>query len=257
MASFAPLCCVPAAMADGHWLDPLARSLLEATGQLPARPRAAAASADQAGDRANSGAQGLPLGQASDDPGVDTEAAAIERELLALKLRRNPGLRLSTATEVRHAAALGWRLDVNRATAADWLRLPGISPHQVDLLLRLQAGGVQLSGPEDLQQLLELPGDQIGCWQPLLLFRWYGEPASPQVRQLDLNRANASQIQAALSGLSLERCQRLVRERQRAPFRDLADLQQRLQLPAALVEELIGRVRFSQGPAGPVLPRPS
>jgi len=116
---------------------------------------------------------------------------------------------------------------------------------------------VQLSGPEDLQQLLELPGDQIGCWQPLLLFRWYGEPASPQVRQLDLNRANASQIHAALSGLSLERCQRLVRERQRAPFRDLADLQQRLQLPAALVEELIGRVRFSQGPAGPVLPRPS
>jgi hypothetical protein len=62
---------------------------------------------------------------------------------------------------VRHAAALGWRLDVNRATAADWQRLPGISPHQVDLLLRLQRGGVQLSGPDDLQRLLELPADQV------------------------------------------------------------------------------------------------
>ena len=107
-------------MADGHWLDPLARSLLEATGQLPARPRGAAASGDQAADRAPGGAQGLPLVQACDDPGVDTEAAAIERELLALKLRRNPGLRLTTATEVRHAAALGWRLDVNRGGAAEW-----------------------------------------------------------------------------------------------------------------------------------------
>ena len=244
-------------MADGHWLDPLARSLLEASGQLPARPKPAAT---QANPSARADRQGAP-GQ--DDPGTsfnaasDPEAAAIERELLALKLRHNPGLRLTTAAEVSHAAALGWRLDVNRATAPDWLRLPGISPHQVDLLLRLQAGGVQLSGPDDLQQLLELPGAQIRSWEPLLLFRWYGEPATPQARQLDLNRASASQIHTALAGLTPERCQRLVRERQRAPFRDLADLQQRLQLPPDLVEELIGRVRFSQGPAGPVLPRPS
>jgi DNA uptake protein ComE-like DNA-binding protein len=47
----------------------------------------------------------------------------------------------------------------------------------------------------------------------------------------------------------------LLRERQRQPFQDLADLQQRLQLPPALVEQLIGRVRFSQGQAGPQLPR--
>ena len=246
-------------MADGHWLDPLARSLLEASGQLPARPKPAAASGNQAPRTDRSGSRG------QDDPATNarptsdpsgTPEAAIEQELLALKLRHNPGLRLTTAAEVRHAAALGWRLDVNRATAADWLRLPGISPHQVDLLLRLQAGGVQLSGPEDLQQLLELPGAQVRCWEPLLQFRWYGEPATAQARQLDLNRASASQIHATLAGLTPERCQRLVRERQRAPFRDLADLQQRLQLPAALVEELIGRVRFSQGPAGPVLPRP-
>ena len=248
-------------MADGHWLDPLARSLLEASGQLPARPKPAAASGNQGPRTDPSGSRGLddPATNAhpSSDPSGTPEAAAIEQELLALKLRHNPGLRLTTAAEVRHAAALGWRLDVNRATAADWLRLPGIGPHQVDLLLRLQAGGVQLSGPEDLEQLLELPGAQVRCWEPLLQFRWYGEPATAQARQLDLNRASASQIHATLAGLTPERCQRLVRERQRAPFRDLADLQQRLQLPPDLVEELIGRVRFSQGPAGPVLPRPS
>ncbi len=284
-------------MADGHWLDPLARSLLEATGQLPARPRSRPAEAPgtQAGPSdgsarpARGGAKGAadasqatsqprgpkaqPTAGPSNDPraripadplaACDPEAAAareataIEQDLLALKLRQNPGLRLRSAEEVRHAAALGWRLDANRATAGDWLRLPGIHPHQVDLLLRLQAGGVQLSGPEDLLQLLELPEAQIRCWEPLLLFRWYGEPAAPQARQLDLNRASASQIHASIAAFTPERCQRLVRERQRAPFRDLADLQQRLQLPASLVETLIGRVRFGQGPAGPVLPRPS
>ena len=189
----------------------------------------------------------------------DNDNDRLEQELLELKLSQNPGLRLQSSEEVRHAAALGWRLDVNRATAADWCRLPGISAAQVDLLLRLQRGGVQLSGPDDLQRLLELPADQVAAWQPLLLFRWYGEGAPHPSRPLavDLNRAAAQDLQRHLPQLDDVRRQRLLRERQRRPFRDLADLQERLQLPPALVEELIGKVRFGQGPAGPDLPRPA
>ena len=189
----------------------------------------------------------------------DRDNDRLEQELLELKLRQNPGLRLQTSEEVRHAAALGWRLDVNRATAADWCRLPGISTAQVDLLLRLQRGGVQLSGPDDLQRLLELPADQVAAWQPLLLFRWYGEgaPHPPRPLAVDLNRAAPQDLQRHLPQLDDVRRQRLLRERQRGPFRDLADLQERLQLPPALVEELIGKVRFGQGPAGPDLPRPA
>ena len=233
-------------MARGHWLDPLARSLLVATGQLPPQPdeRSTETTPSAAGDNSQAN------GDANDQ---------LERELLELKLRQNPGLRLQTPAEVRHAAALGWRLDVNRATAADWQRLPGISPHQVDLLLRLQRGGVQLSGPDDLQRLLELPADQVAGWQPLLLFRWYGEgaPATPRPLAVDLNRAAAGELQRQLPQLDDVRRQRLLRERQRGPFRDLADLQERLQLPPPLVEDLIGKVRFGQGPAGPDLPRPA
>ena len=224
-------------MARGHWLDPLARSLLEATGQLPRRPKPAPAVPE-----ATAASQG--------DERVD-------RDLLELKLRQDPQHRLSDGSEARYAAALGWRLDVNRASASDWLRLPGITPAQVDLLLRLQRGGVQLSGLDDLQQLLELPHAQRAAWEPLLLFRWYGDgaplPASP--RPVDLNHASASTLDQQLPQLDPARRARLLRERQRAPFLDLADLQQRLQLPPALVEELIGKVRFGQGPAGPQLPR--
>jgi DNA uptake protein ComE-like DNA-binding protein len=226
-------------MAKGHWLDALARRLLIATGQLPAEPRPS-----------------RPAQAGAGDARVAAETDVIERELLALKLADNPALRLRNAEEVRQLAALGWRLDVNRATAADWLRLPGCTPSQVDLLLRLQAGGVQLSGVDDLQRLLSLADDQVRCWQPLLAFRWYGDGAESRSDPIDLNRSSAEQLQTRLP-LDAERCRRLVRERSRGPFQDLADLQQRLALPADLVEALIGKVRFGKGPVGPDLPRPS
>ncbi|MCT0218123.1 hypothetical protein KQ304_03770 [Synechococcus sp. CS-1329] len=230
-------------MAKGHWLDPLARSLLEATGQIPRAPQPAKPEPSQ-----------VEPSEAEAPPAPDGSDESVERELLALKLAQNPGLRLTSAQQVLQAAALGWRLDVNRATAADWLRLPGCTPTQVDLLLRLQSGGVQLSGPEDLQKLLGLEAGLIRSWTPLLEFRWYGD-APTAAATLDLNRCRAEQLGAQLA-LEESRCRRLLQERSRAPFRDLADLQQRLQLPAELVEGLIGRVSFGQGPIGPELPRP-
>ncbi|MFY8150058.1 MAG: hypothetical protein ACOVNL_12700 [Prochlorococcaceae cyanobacterium] len=242
-------------MAKGHWLDPMARRLLQATGQLPApssRPEAA---------RSTSPLEAAPpplppqAPEHNPDHGPDHEESVL-RELLALKLAQNPSLRLRDAAEVRRAAALGWRLDVNRATATDWQRLPGCTPQQVDLLLRLQRRGIQLSGPEDLQHLLELEPATVAAWTPLLEFHWYGEPPAPAPRPLEVNQATARDLQQTLA-LSEERTQRLLRERSRQPFRDLADLQERLQFPPALLESWIGRVRFSPGPAGPRLPRPS
>jgi DNA uptake protein ComE-like DNA-binding protein len=229
-------------MARGHWLDPFARRLLEATGQLPPRP--------QAGPRLAAAANP----PAAPDPLIDPQ---IERELLALRLRQQPDHRLRSGDEAQHAAALGWRLDVNRASADDWLRLPGIQPGHVDLLLRLQQGGVQLSGLDDLQRLLDLPNSLLAQWEPLLLFRWYGDglPPAAATHRLVLNRSTAAQLEQQLPQLNAERRARLLRERQRQPFQDLADLQQRLQLPPDLVEDLIGRVRFGQGGAGPQLPR--
>ena len=225
-------------MARRHWLDPIARRLLVASGQLP--PPQPQRRAPEEQNPAAHGQQG--------------QDEAIERELVALKLRQDPRRPLADAREVRLAAELGWRLDVNRATASDWRRLPGLQPAQLDLLLRLQAGGVQLSGPEDLARLLELGPEQLQSWLPVLAFRWYGTPPDPQVEPSppDLNRARREELQNL--GLAPERIERLLRERARQPFQDLADLQQRLQLPAALVEGWIGRVRFGNGPIGPVLP---
>jgi hypothetical protein len=215
-------------MAGRHWLDPLARRLLVATGQLPPLPPAAPT--DLAGE--------------ADE--------AVERELLALKLAQNPGLRLRDAAEVRQAAALGWTLDVNLAAAGDWLRLPGCRPDLVDRLIHLQHDGVQWHGPESLAGALQVPPEQVRIWLPVLRFD-RREPRPAQVpAPLAINQASEGLLRERL-GLGPERCRLLLMERAREPFRDLADLQQRLQLPPDVAERWIGRFRYGAAP-GPVLP---
>jgi DNA uptake protein ComE-like DNA-binding protein len=232
-------------MAGRHWLDPLARRLLVATGQLP--PMAT-------GPLPPPGTGPWP------PPAAGEVDETVERELLALKLSQNPSLRLRNGAEVRHAAALGWCLEVNRAGAADWLRLPGCRPDQVDRLSRLQADGLRLHAPADLAEAMEVPLEQVGLWRPVLSFRRCGEPAAAlKPPSLAINHAPEPLLRERL-GLGPERCRRLLRERAREPFRDLADLQERLDLPAALIERWIGRIRFAPPAPGPVLPparRPS
>jgi len=240
-------------MARRHWLDPLARRLLIASGQIkpPVAPGSGAGAAGPTEDGSGAACPAVPAGHTSAEA---LHKEAVDRDLLALRLAQNPALPLRDAAEVRHAAALGWSLDVNRATAVDWGRLPGCGSEQVDLLLRLQKGGVQLSGPEDLRALLQLDAAILASWLPLLRFRWYGEPPPPAgPLPVAVNQASSREL-AALPNLTAERCARLLRERARGAFRDLADLRDRLGLPPAVAEQWIGRVSFAPGRPGPDLP---
>ena len=146
-------------------------------------------------------------------------------------------------------------MDVNRARRHQWLQLPGCSQDTADLLVRLQQGGVQFACADDLFRLLELPNDLARLWTPHLLFQWHGDvPPQPRTAPLDLNYASAEQL--ALLGWPEQRLANLMRERRRAAFKDLADLQERLCLPASSVEALIGRVSCGSRRAGPSLPLP-
>ena len=191
------------AMARGHWLDPLARKLLQAVGELPPDPPA--------------------------QPST-------------------PPLPLPEPT-----AAPSWVVDVNRATADQWQQLPGCSEAMVNVLMRLQRGGVQFTQADDLFQLLDLPALQAEEWRPHLVFNWYGDaPPQPPPAALDLNNATAEDLERL--NWPEDRLQRMLQERRRGSFRDLADLQERLCLPASTVEALIGVVNFGQRRAGPSLP---
>jgi len=184
-------------MPRSHWLDPLARKVLQATGQLPAKP--------------------------------------------------------TVASPVAPPPAPAWTMDVNRASHDEWRQLPGCPEDTADLLVRLQRGGVQFSAADDLFQLLELPDELRRIWEPHLIFRWHGDaPPQPEAAPLDLNNASTEELHSLC--WPEQRLQGLLRERRRAGFRDLADLQERLCLPASAVEALIGRVCFSARRAGPSLP---
>ena len=119
--------------------------------------------------------------------------------------------------------------------------------------MRLQRGGVQFTSAEDLFRLLELPVDLQALWEPHLVFHWYGDaPPQPTAAALDLNNATPEALQQL--NWPENRLQRLLQERRRAGFNDLADLQERLCLPASAVEALIGQVSFGSRRAGPSLP---
>ena len=185
-------------MSRSHWLDPLARRVLQATGQLPV-------------------------------PAPSPSPAAAQ------------------------AAAPCWQLDVNRASRDQWCQLPGCNNDTADLLVRLQQGGVQFSCADDLFRLLELPDALREQWRPHLIVQWYGDaPPQPAAAPLDLNNASAQELQRLC--WPEQRVQGLLRERRRCGFRDLADLQERLCLPASAVEALIGRVCFGDRRPGPSLP---
>ena len=190
-------------MARRHWLDPLARKVLQAMGDLPKDPAR-----------------------------VDKTPWPAEESTVAPSCC----------------------IDVNRATAEQWRQLPGCSEVMVDQLLRLQQGGVQFSQLGDLAQLLDISESLCEQWGPHLIFRWHGD--APQLQEqtpLDLNAASATLLSIKLLWPN-ERIERLITERRREPFQNLADLQERLCLPPAAVEALIGRVRFGARPAGPSLP---
>lgn len=103
-------------MGKGHWLDPLARRILQATGYL------------------------LPNHVATPAPWPDPDCHgdAVALELLSLKLHQNPWLPLPDEASVQHAAQLGVQLDVNRVPAAQWRRLPGMQWQWIDQLLQFQ-----------------------------------------------------------------------------------------------------------------------
>ena len=193
-------------MPRSHWLDPLARRVLQATGQLPLDPPAS-------------------------PPEPSTNALL----------------------ESARALPSGWFLDVNRGSREQWQELPGCTDDMADLLVRLQRGGVQFAAADDLFRLLDLPADLAQLWTPHLVFHWYGDaPLQPVESCIDLNNAGREELEPL--GWPEPRIHGLMRERRLHGFHDLADLQERLCLPASTVEALIGRVSFGQRRAGPSLP---
>ncbi|GAB4474354.1 MAG: hypothetical protein OHK0037_35230 [Elainellaceae cyanobacterium] len=167
-----------------------------------------------------------------------------QESALRSRLTKDPYYRFQSIEELQLAARLGVAIDVNQAGIDDWLRLPGLSIHQARSLSSLAQSGVQFHCLEDVAAALGLPVQRLRPLEPVLQFCYYDpeslcaiQPANPNTASLEaLIRIPAIDLFLARAILHHRQCY--------GPYRNLADFQQRLALPPALVAELMHYLRF-------------
>ncbi|MBD2092229.1 ComEA family DNA-binding protein [Microcoleus sp. FACHB-1515] len=157
------------------------------------------------------------------------------------RIKHDPYYRLQSISEVQLAIELGIRIDVNRATMDDWLRLPGISIHQARSIAALTQSGVQLLCLEDVAAVLNVPASRLESIAPILQFCYYDRAIAPQPMN-----ANTAAIEALVKipAVDLYLARAIVAGRRLGKYGNLADLQQRLNLPPQLTAELLHYLRF-------------
>jgi DNA uptake protein ComE-like DNA-binding protein len=155
------------------------------------------------------------------------------------RLLGDPYYRLRSLEEVAVAARIGLKIDVNRASVDDWLRLPGISIHQARSLVELVGMGVQLLCLEDIAAAISIPSARLKPLEPILDFYYYDPESCVSGQRVNPNQATLEQL-AQIPVLDPAIARALVQHRlARGPYRNLADLQRRLNLSSPLTAQLM------------------
>ncbi len=156
----------------------------------------------------------------------------------------DPYYRFRSLAEVQQAAALGIRIDVNKTSVDDWLRLPGISIRQAQLLNQLLEQGIQFCCMEDIAAVLNLPIHRLLPFATLLQFCYYDPQTLDAPRRVNPNLAGYETL-AAIPGLSTALARSIVRDRiAHGPYPNLAEFQRRLALSAGQIQTFLSTLTF-------------
>ncbi|NJN87217.1 MAG: ComEA family DNA-binding protein [Leptolyngbyaceae cyanobacterium SL_7_1] len=156
----------------------------------------------------------------------------------------DPYYRFQSIEELRQAAQLGVRIDVNRADVDDWLRLPGISIRQARSLVGLQQAGVQFHCLEDVAAALGISVERLKPLTAILQFCYYDPDSLDAAPLINPNLASIEQL-TKVAAIDLFLARAIVQNRKvGGRYRDMADLQQRLRLPTSLTEQLIHSLKI-------------
>jgi DNA uptake protein ComE-like DNA-binding protein len=162
---------------------------------------------------------------------------------LRRRLQQAPYYRFQSFEEIRLAASWGARIDVNTASIDDWLRLPGISIHQARSLTQLTSRQVSFTCIEDIAAALNLPVQQIQPWQAILQFCYYDLDTALDLEKVNVNTATAVEL-AAVPAIDTFLGRAIVHYRQAEPYKNMADLQDRLRLTPQIAIELLHYLEF-------------
>ena len=166
------------------------------------------------------------------------------RRAVETKILNDPYYRFQSAEEISIGEELGIKIDVNRASVDDWLRLPGISIHQARTLVELVGMGVQLLSLEDLAAAISVPIQRLQPLAPVLHFCYYETDSLLTPQQVNANTASWEQL-AEIPLLTPSLAREIVQNRQKEGiYRNLAHLQRRLALDSQLIAQLMHYLQF-------------
>ncbi|WP_319420929.1 ComEA family DNA-binding protein [Pleurocapsa sp. FMAR1] len=160
------------------------------------------------------------------------------------KIAKDPYYRFQSLREIAIAIEMGIRIDVNQATIDDWLRLPGFSIHQARSLVDLVKMGVQLVCLEDVAAAINVSVQRLQPYESILTFAYYDclSPLSP--KKVNLNTAELEEI-AVIPGLDTNLASIFLENRQEnGKYRNIVDLQRRLNLDSELISQLMHYLQF-------------
>ena len=162
---------------------------------------------------------------------------------LKKRLQSEPFYRFTSFEELQLAASWGIRIDANKASVDDWLRLPGLSIHQARSLHQLTQQGMSFTCLEDIAAAIALPLPQIRPWETILQFCYYDPEQSLEPTKINANNATAEEL-ATVPKLDIFLARAIIHYRKNGPYRDLADLQDRLRLTTAITTEFLHYLSF-------------
>ena len=160
------------------------------------------------------------------------------------KIANDPYYRFQSLREMAIAVEMGIRIDVNQTTIDDWLRLPGFSIHQARSLVELVKMGVQLVCLEDVAAAINVSVQRLQPYESILTFAYYDclSPLSP--KKVNLNTAELEEI-AVIPGLDTNLAAIFLENRQEnGKYRNIVDLQRRLNLDSELISQLMHYLQF-------------
>lgn len=134
------------------------------------------------------------------------------------------------------------KIDVNRATVDDWLKLPGLSIRQAQYLVELVGMGVQILSVEDLAAALSMSLTQVKVWESNLGFYYYDlDSISVQVNP---NLASPEQLET-IPGIGKDLAIKIVENRQeQGKYRNLVEFAQRIGLEKEAIAQLMHYLQF-------------
>ena len=160
------------------------------------------------------------------------------------KIANDPYYRFQSLKEIAIAVQLGIKIDVNQASVDDWLRLPVFSIRQARSLVDLVNMGVQLYCIEDIGAATNIPLHRLQPYESILAFAYYDRQSSLSLGKINLNTASIVEI-TTIPHINSDLARQIQLDiQQNGKYRNLLDLQRRLNLDGEFISHLMHYLRF-------------